>query len=54
MKGLFRILGAQKYLRSKIGQERLSSLAVLAIERDIALDYDDTVTKFSLPPHSGI
>jgi hypothetical protein len=32
----------------KMGQKRLSSVAVFAIERDLTLDYDDIVTKFSL------
>ncbi len=53
MKGLFRVLGAQKYLRSKMGQG-FSSLFVLAVERDITLDYDDIVTKFSLLSDSKI
>lgn len=41
------------YLRSTMGEERLSSLAVLAIERDIPLNYNDIVTKFSFLPQSG-
>ncbi len=54
MIGLFRVLGAQKYLSSKMGQERILSLAALAIERDITLDNDDIVTKCSLLPDSKI
>ncbi len=37
-----------------MGLERLSNLAYLAIERDITMDYDDIVTKFSLLPDSNI
>ncbi len=54
MKRLFRVLGGQKYLRSKMGQEMLSSLAALAVERDTTQDYDDIVTKLFLLPDSKI
>jgi len=37
------------YLRSQMGQARLSSLAILSIERDIAikLNFDDVIKDFA-------
>ena len=39
----------KNYMRSKIGQERLSSLAILSIEYDIAksIDYADVIDRFA-------
>jgi len=39
----------KNYLRSVMGQERLSNLAILSIEKDIAnkIDFSDSIDKFA-------
>ena len=39
----------KNYLRSTMGQERLSGLAVISIERDISttVNYDDVIDQFA-------
>lgn len=36
----------KSYLRTSIGQERLSSLAVLQIERSVSIDFDKVIDEF--------
>ena len=37
-------------MRSKMGQERLSSLAIISIENEVAnnIDFDDVISEFAL------
>ena len=39
----------KNYMRSKMGQERLSSLAIISIENEVAnnIDFDDVISEFA-------
>ena len=39
------------YCRSTTGQERLSSLALLAIEREVQIDHDKVIKEFNIEKH---
>jgi hypothetical protein len=46
-----RYFSCLRYCRNTTGQEGLSSLALLAIEREVQIDHDKVITEFNIEKH---